>query len=341
MLMGINKKKAIALYSGGLDSILAIKLILEQGIEVTGVYFKTPFLKDQPDCWGEKYLNIPLIYEDLGKDFKEILFNPKYGFGKNKNPCIDCRILMFKKAGALMIREGASFIISGEVLGQRPMSQSKKNLLLISEESGYGKYILRPLSALLLPETEPEKCHTVNRAGLLDIQGRSRKKQMVLARQWGIEYYPSPAGGCKLTEPGFARRIKDLLSKGKYNSNDLELLKSGRHFNIHKNVKLVVGRDEKENKILLSFARQEDYLFSSPTHKGPVALLRFYNNMTVKNDKEVEEILDLAGRITARYCDKEENLDLIDINIWQNNKIIRKVDRVSSLPEQLIKNYLI
>ncbi|MDY0382964.1 MAG: tRNA 4-thiouridine(8) synthase ThiI, partial [Atribacterota bacterium] len=207
--MGINKKKAIALYSGGLDSILAIKLILEQGIEVTGVYFKTPFLKDQPDCWGEKYLNIPLIYEDLGKDFKEILFNPKYGFGKNKNPCIDCRILMFKKAGALMIREGASFIISGEVLGQRPMSQSKRNLLLISEESGYGKYILRPLSALLLPETEPEKCHTVNRAGLLNIQGRSRKKQMVLARQWGIEYYPSPAGGCKLTEPGFARRIKD------------------------------------------------------------------------------------------------------------------------------------
>ena len=240
-----------------------------------------------------------------------------------------------------MIREGASFIISGEVLGQRPMSQSKKNLLLISEESGYGKYILRPLSALLLPETEPERCHIVNRAGLLDIQGRSRKKQMALAKQWGIEHYPSPAGGCKLTEPGFAKRIKDLLSKGKYNSNDLELLKRGRHFNIHKNTKLVVGRNEKENKILLSFARPEDYLFSSPTHKGPVALLRFYNNLGGKNDKEVEEVLDLAGRITARYCDKEGNLDLIDINIWQNNKIIRRLVRASSLPEQQIKYYLI
>jgi tRNA-specific 2-thiouridylase len=339
--MEANKKKAIALYSGGLDSILAIRLILEQGIEVTGVYFKTPFLNEQPDYRGEKYLNISLIYEDLSKDYKEILFNPKYGFGKNRNPCIDCRIMMFKKAGLLMLREDASFIISGEVLGQRPMSQSKKNLLLISEESGFGKYILRPLSALLLPETEPERCHIVNRTGLLDIQGRSRKRQMALAQQWGIGQYPSPAGGCKLTEPGFAKRIKDLLSKGKYNSNDLELLKSGRHFNIDKNVKLVVGRNEKENKILLSFARQEDYLFSSPTHKGPVALLRFYNNLIGKKDREVEEILDLASRITARYCDKEDCSDLIDINIWQNNKIIRSMEKVFPFPEQSIKEYLI
>ncbi len=336
-----NNKKAIALYSGGLDSILAIKLILEQGIEVTGVYFKTPFLKDQPDCWGEKYLNIPLINEDLGKDFQEILFNPKYGFGKNKNPCIDCRILMFKKIGALMIREDASFIISGEVLGQRPMSQSKKNLLLISEESGYEKYILRPLSALLLPETEPEKCFVVNRAGLLDIQGRSRKTQMALAKQWRIEHYPSPAGGCKLTEPGFSNRIKDLLSKGKYDFNNLELLKTGRHFDIHKSVKLVVGRNDKENKAIFTLARQEDYLFSSPTHKGPVALLRFYNNLTGKDDKEVGEILNLAGKITARYCDKDENSDLIDINIWQNSKILRKVGEVPPLPEHLVKYYLI
>ena len=339
--MEAYKKKAIALYSGGLDSILAIKLILEQGIEVTGVYFKTPFLKDQPDYQGEKYLNIPLLYKDLSRDYKEILFNPKYGFGKNKNPCIDCRIMMFKKAGSLMLREGASFIVSGEVLGQRPMSQSKKNLLLISEESGFGKYILRPLCALLLPETEPERCQIVDRNKLLDIQGRSRKRQMALAQQCGIEQYPSPAGGCKLTELGFAKRIKDLLSKGKYNSNDLELLKSGRHFNIHQNAKLVVGRNERENKILLSFAREEDYLLSSPTHKGPVALLRFYNNMVGKKDKEVEDILDLAARITARYCDKEDDSNLININIWQNNKIIRRMGQVPSLSEQSIKDYLI
>ena len=339
--METSKKKAIALYSGGLDSILAIKLILEQGIEVIGVYFKTPFLKNEPDYQGEKYLNIPLIYEDLSKDYKEILFNPKYGFGKNKNPCIDCRILMFKKAGALMVQEGASFIISGEVLGQRPMSQNKKNLLLIGEETGLEKYILRPLSALLLPATEPERCLIVNRAELLDIQGRSRKRQIDLARKWGIEHYPSPAGGCKLTEPGFSKRLKDLLNKGKYNSNDLELLKTGRHFNIHKYVKLMVGRNEKENKILLSFARPEDYLFSSPTHKGPVALLRFYNNLVGRNNEEIEENLVLAGRITARYCDKGDDSDLLDINIWQNNKIIRKTDKVSSLTEELIKYYLI
>ncbi len=338
--MKTNKKRAIALYSGGLDSILAIKLILEQGIEVIGVYFITPFLKSEPDYRGEKQLNIPLLYVDLGRDFQEIMLNPKFGFGKNKNPCIDCRILMFKKAGALMIQERASFIISGEVLGQRPMSQSKRNLLLISEESGFGKYILRPLSALLLPVTEPERCHIVNRGELLDIQGRSRKRQIDLARQWGIENYPSPAGGCKLTEPGYAHRIKDLLIKGKYNFNDLELLKVGRHFNIHKFAKLVVGRNEKENKIIFSLASPEDYLFNSPTHKGPVALLRCYDNLAEKNE-EIENILDLVSKITARYCDKEVSTDFIDINISKNNKIMKKLKKVSPLTEQYVKNYLI
>ncbi|HNR65916.1 MAG TPA: tRNA 4-thiouridine(8) synthase ThiI, partial [Atribacterota bacterium] len=316
------------------------KKILEQGIEVIGVYFTIPFLKNEPDYQGEKHLNIPLLYVDLGRDFQEILLNPKFGFGKNINPCIDCRILMFKKAGALMIQEGASFIISGEVLGQRPMSQSKKNLFLISEESGFGKYILRPLSALLLPETEPERCHIVKRGELLDIQGRSRKRQIDLARQWGIENYPSPAGGCKLTEPGYAHRIKDLLIKGKYDFNDLELLKVGRHFNIYKFVKLVVGRNEKENKIILSLASPEDYLLNSPTHKGPVALVRCYNNLAEKNE-EIDNILDLASKITTRYCDKEESADLIDINISKNNKIIKKLKQVPSLSEQSIKNYLI
>lgn len=339
-LMITEKRKAIALYSGGLDSILAVKLIQEQGIEVTGVYFRTPFLKDEPEHYGEQYLNIPFIIEDISRDFMEIMLNPRYGFGKNENPCIDCRIMMFKKAGEIMVREGASFIISGEVLGQRPMTQNKKSLLLISDESGYGELILRPLSALLLPETEPEKCLMVNRSAMMDIQGRSRKRQMALAQQWRIEKYPSPAGGCKLTEPGFARRLKDLLNKNKYDNNDFELLKVGRHFNIHKNIKLVVGRNEKENKMILSLANSQDYILSSYNHKGPVSLLRFYNESMEEKEK-MTEVLDIACRITARYCDKDAKSDLVDINIWENNKQIKRFTGIPSMPEQLIQRYLI
>lgn len=340
--MVTKEKKAIALYSGGLDSILAIKLIQEQGIEVVGLYIRTPFLNNKPDYYGEEYLNIPLIYVDLNKEYQEIMVTPKYGFGKNKNPCIDCRISMFKKAGEIMIKERASFIISGEVLGQRPMSQCKKNLILISEESGFGKFILRPLSALLLPETESEKCGLIDRSKLLDIQGRSRKRQMELAKQWKINRYPSPAGGCKLTEPGFAHRVKDLLSKKKdgFSERDIELLKIGRHFNIDKNVIFVVGRNEKENKKLLSLSIPEDYIFSPSFHKGPVSLLRIYNDL-LDNHPEVEELLKLTGRIIARYCDKEDIAELIDINIWRDNRIIRKMTQVPSLPEDIIKSYII
>lgn len=338
--MGVKKRKAIALYSGGLDSILAIKLIQQQGIEVIGFYLKTPFLEEEPEPYGEKYLNIPLIVEDMFPDFRELLFHPKHGFGKNENPCIDCRILMFKKAGELMVREKASFIISGEVLGQRPMTQNKKNLLLISKESGYGDFILRPLSAILLPETEPERANMVNRSRLMDIQGRSRKRQMELAKQWGILNYPSPAGGCKLTEPGFAHRMKDLLSKGYYDSNDIELLKVGRHFNIHQSLKLVVGRNEKENKIILSLAKPGDFLLNSSSHKGPISLLRCYNNFEEQGD-ELIELLNLAGRITGRYCDKERDTDLIDIYIWKKDSQTKKLLQVTSLSEQDASRYLI
>lgn len=340
--MGPEKKKAIALYSGGLDSILSIKLILQQNIGVIGVYFKTPFLKAEPDHCGEKYLDISLIYVDLNKDYQELIRNPKYGFGKNINPCIDCRILMFKKAGEIMVQEKASFIISGEVLGQRPMSQNKKNIMMIGEQSGYGQWILRPLSALLLPETEPERSLLVDRNQLLDLQGRSRKRQIELARQLGIKEYPSPAGGCKLTEPGFAHRIKDLLNKSsdEINANDIEILKIGRHFNIHPKMILIVGRNERENKSLLALANSQDYLFSSPTHKGPVSLLRYYNGLT-DGEQELEDVLIIASKITARYCDKNDISELVDINIRKNNSIIKNTKQLAPISEDSIKQYII
>lgn len=338
--MVVKRKKALALYSGGLDSMLAIKIILEQNIEVVGVYFKTPFTKDKPDHYGEKYLNIPFLIEDISNDFLKILLNPKHGFGKNINPCIDCRILMFQKAGKLMTREKASFIISGEVLGQRPMTQNKKSLLMISEESGYGKWIVRPLSALLLPETEAEKQNIIDRSKMMDIEGRSRKRQIAIATQWGIKDYPSPAGGCKLTEPGFAKRMRDLLTRENFVISDIDLLKVGRHFNTHKYAKLVVGRNERENKIIFTLARSQDYLLSSEEHKGPISLLRFYINSELKED-ELEKILDIAAKITARYCDREQDRDLVDINIWKADHKIKKLKGVPSLSQQLIEHYLI
>ena len=337
-----NRKKAVALYSGGLDSILAIKVILQQDIDVVGVKFETPFIENKPDTYIEQSLNIVFLREDIGKDFKKILLNPEHGYGRNVNPCIDCRILMFRKAGEIMEREKASFIISGEVLGQRPMTQNKKSLLMISEESGYGQWIVRPLSALLLPETKPEKLNIINRSQLLDIQGRSRKRQIDLAKKWGIKTYLAPAGGCKLTEPGFARRMNDLLLKKNFNKNDIDLLKAGRHFLLHKYAKLVVGRNEKENQKIFSLVQTKDYLLNSQNFKGPFSLLRIYNDLDSHfSESEIDKILDLASKITARYCNKNRDTDLVDINIWNSAKNINQKKVVQALSERQIDSYLI
>jgi len=209
-----DKIKAVALFSGGLDSILAVKLIQEQEIEVKGVNFKTPFFGLDKTFFAAKSLDMDLEIIDITQELLEILRNPKHGFGKNMNPCIDCHTFMFKKAGEYMSEIGASFIISGEVLGERPMSQNRNSLSVIERESGFEGRILRPLSALLLAETIPEKGGLVDRNKLLNISGRSRKRQMELAVKMGIEDYPSPAGGCKLTEPAFSKRLRDLFTQG-------------------------------------------------------------------------------------------------------------------------------
>jgi tRNA-uridine 2-sulfurtransferase len=338
-----NEKKAIALYSGGLDSILAIKIILEQNINVIGIQFQSPFIEDKPNTFIERYLRIELIKKDISEEHINLLSNPKHGYGKHINPCIDCRITMFRKAGELMEQKNASFIISGEVLGQRPMTQNKVSILKIGEESGYGERIVRPLSALLLPETLPEKQKIINRSQLMDIQGRSRKRQIALAKSWGIKKYPAPAGGCKLTEPGFANRMNDLLSKNSFGKKDIELLKVGRHFTLNKNTKLVVGRNEQENNKLFSLVQPQDFLLSSKNFKGPVSLLRIYDNSTSEdiNIVEINNILELASRITARYCDRNSDKDFVDIHIWNPNQKIHQKRLVIGLPQQEIAKYLI
>jgi len=327
-----DKIKAVALFSGGLDSILAVKLIQEQGIEVKGVNFKTPFFGLDKTFLAAKSLDMDLEIIDITQELLEILKNPKHGFGKNMNPCIDCHTLMFKKAGEYMSKIGASFILSGEVLGERPMSQNRNSLNIIERESGFEGRILRPLSALLLAETIPEKGRLVDRNKLLNISGRSRKRQMELAVKMGIEDYPSPAGGCKLTEPAFSKRLRDLFIQGVFSLENIELLKLGRHFRLSTDIKLVVGRNKEENEKIKEFFQEGDFLFKAKNLKGPVSLLK---GACQANDG----FIDKSCQITARYCDRnEEENEEVFIDYYRKLKGIIKTKKVKPLAEDELKN---
>lgn len=326
-----DKIKAVALFSGGLDSILALKLIQEQGIEVKGVNFKTPFFGLDEAFVIAKDLDINLEIIDITEELLKILKKPKYGFGKNMNPCIDCHTLMFKKAGGYMTKIGASFVFSGEVLGERPMSQNRNSLIIIERESGFEGKILRPLSALLLTETIPEKWGLVDRNKLLDISGRSRKRQIKLADEMGIKDYPSPAGGCKLTEPAFSKRLRDLFTQKSFSLEEIELLKLGRHFRLSKDIKLVVGRNKEENEQLQNFFQDGDFLFKAKNLKGPVSLLK-------KGSKVNKALIDKSCQITARYCDRnEEENEEVNINYYHKSKELVRAIKVKPLIEDKLE----
>jgi len=326
-----DKIKAVALFSGGLDSILAVKLIQEQGIEVKGVNFKTPFFGLDEILVITKDLDIDLEIIDITEELLKVLKKPKYGFGKNMNPCIDCHALMFKKAGEYMAKIGASFILSGEVLGERPMSQNRNSLNIIERESGFEGRILRPLSALLLPETIPEKEGLVDRSKLLDISGRSRKRQMELAAKIGIRDYPSPAGGCKLTEPSFSNRLKDLFAQKQYSLEEIELLKLGRHFRLDRGVKLVVGRNKNENEKIQEFFREGDLLFKAKNLKGPISLLKGVCQLD-------DDFIGKSCQITARYCDRKGEEDgEVYINYFDKFKKCIKTKKVKPTEEEELK----
>ncbi|MEI6631041.1 MAG: tRNA 4-thiouridine(8) synthase ThiI [bacterium] len=297
--------KALALISGGLDSLLAACLIKEQGVEAIPINFLIPFCHNEKKAITSGSNNaLDKIADSLGQDLKRIdirnefiglLEKPRYGFGANMNPCIDCKILMFTKAKELMKELGASFIVSGEVLGQRPMSQHRQALELIEKKSGLEGLLLRPLSAKLLLETLPEKEGWINREKLLNFGGRTRRPQMELANRFNIKDYQNPAGGCLLTDPQFSRRLKDLIQHRQLGLENIELLKLGRHFRLEDQAKLVVGRDEKENNELLGLTKEGDYLFMPPLEvAGPTCLGR---------GEFSRELLELAGSIACRYCD--------------------------------------
>lgn len=291
--------KAISLFSGGLDSILATEIIRNQGIQVTAFNVKTPFGIPKKDGTSEaqqaaKQLKVPLKVLTVDKDYIRMLRNPKHGYGKNLNPCIDCKILILKKAKKYAKEIGADFLFTGEVLGERPMSQHYPALQSIEKEAGLKGKLLRPLSAKLLPTTEAEKKGLVDRNKLLSIQGRSRKPQFELAKQFGIKTYPSPAGGCLLTCEEYTKKLKDLLiEKKRISTKDIALLRIGRHFRLGKN-KIIVGRNETENKLLSANKEKNDYYFELPDIVGPITLLQ---------GPKTKNSIKKAAELTAFYSD--------------------------------------
>ena len=294
----MKKIRAFALVSGGLDSALAAKLVRDQGIALTAVHFVSPFWdgeKKYPARIAEK-LNIPFKKIPLRRDYLKMLRNPKHGYGSAFNPCIDCHAFMFRKAWETGKKTGVKFLVTGEVLGQRPMSQRLPALRIIEKETGLTGRILRPLSAKLLNETEPEKKGWVDRGKLLAIEGRSRKPQLAISGEFSADDYSCPAGGCLLTMEGFAKKMKDLFQRREdITWNDIKLLKLGRHFRYRQN-RIIVGRDQGENETLRKLKPKEDYLFKVPIVESPIAILQGPKTKTA---------IRLAARLTARYSDSK------------------------------------
>ncbi len=306
-----EQKKAAALISGGLDSMLAAKVVMEQGVHVEGINFFTGFCveghthairskdkakpKRNNSLWVAEQLGIKLHIIDIIEEYKQVLLNPRHGYGAHMNPCLDCKIFMVDKARQWIAENGFDFIITGEVIGQRPMSQRRQTMPIVARESGAGDLLLRPLCALNLPETLPERQGWVKRDLLHDFSGRSRKPQMALAEKYGFDDYAQPAGGCCfLTDEHYSVKLVDLWkARGKrdYDLDDVMLLKVGRHIRPNPDFKLIIAREEGENRFLQGY-RKQFISMEAVSHRGPLTLI---------DGSPSSEDLNLAARITARY----------------------------------------
>ncbi|NOZ24549.1 MAG: hypothetical protein GXO94_00405 [Nitrospirae bacterium] len=312
---GTKKARAVALLSGGLDSTLAILVLLRLGVDVTAITFLTHFgcdITDSSSCSRDpmpaaKKFGFKVKLSHLADKFIEIVKNPAFGHGKNMNPCIDCRILMLREAKVFMDLIGADFLVTGEVLGQRPMSQRRECFPLVDREAGVEGLVLRPLSARLLPPTEPELKGLVDREALYGFRGRTRKPQMALAAELGLTDYPSPAGGCLLTEPSYAFRLRDLLScNPSPELKDLHLLRVGRHFRRSPGCKIIVGRNKGENEKIVSLATAGDILVKVEGVGSPA---------TIVTGRASDDDIMTAASLTARYSDAK-HLPSVETTVW-------------------------
>ncbi|MBI5376346.1 MAG: 7-cyano-7-deazaguanine synthase [Candidatus Schekmanbacteria bacterium] len=333
------KIKALALLSGGLDSTLAVKVIQEQGVEVSAINFVSPFclctskkrgcLSEASRVCDELGVELKVVY--VGKDYLDVIRKPKFGYGKNMNPCIDCRIHMHTIAKKHMEEIGAQFIISGEVLGQRPMSQRRDSMNIIDRESGLKGILLRPLSAKHFPITIPEEKGWVDREKLPAITGRSRKKQFELAEELGINDYPCPAGGCLLTDFNFSIRLRDLFNNQEdVTVGDINLLKTGRHFRLAHGAKFVIGRSEVENIAMRGMLREGDVWFEPVDVSGPSGLLRAVNP---------DDFIEISASIIARYS--KENNGKITVSISRGADGETSSITVSSASQEFVEGTMV
>lgn len=342
-------RKAVSLISGGLDSLLATKVILDQGIHVEGINFFTGFCveghthairkkdnskpKRNNALWVAEQLGIKLHIIDIVEEYKDVVLNPRHGYGANLNPCLDCKIFMVHKALEWIQQHDFDFLITGEVIGQRPMSQRKATMPVIAQESGAEELLLRPLCARKLPPTLPEREGWVDRDRLFDFNGRSRKPQIALARQFGFDDYAQPAGGCCfLTDENYSVKLQDLWSnrgQKKYDLDDIMLLKVGRHIRPRPEFKLIIAREEGETRFLSGYKGQFQTI-KTVSHGGPMAL--------VEGADLNEEQLHLACAITARFS-KGRDADVVELRYTSPGQAARSV-HVKAMPaDDIPKNW--
>jgi tRNA U34 2-thiouridine synthase MnmA/TrmU len=332
-----RQPKAVALISGGLDSLLAARVVMEQGVHVEGINFYTGFCveghthairkkdrarpKRNNALWSAEQLGIKLHIVDIIDEYKDVVINPQHGYGSNLNPCLDCKIFMVSKAREWIAANGFDFILTGEVIGQRPMSQRKDTMPVIARDSGAGERLVRPLCARNLPPTLPETEGWLDRERLYGFSGRSRKPQMALARKFGFEDYAQPAGGCCfLTDKQYSVKLADLWAtrgKREYDLDDIMLLKVGRHLRPRPNFKIIVGREEGENRFLEGYRKR--FVHMLPTsHTGPLVLL----------DGEISaDDIELAARLTARFS-QGRDADRVTIEVNRQSGATRSLDVV-------------
>ena len=346
-----QKRKAVALISGGLDSMLAVKVIQEQGIHVEGINFFTGFCveghthavrkkhqdkqKRNNALWVAEQLGIKLHIVDVVEEYKDILLNPVHGYGKNVNPCLDCKTFMVKKAVEWIKEHDFDFIITGEVVGQRPMSQRRETMPVVAKESGGDDLLVRPLSAGQLPETLPEREGWLDRDKLYDFSGRTRKPQMALAQQFGFKDYAQPAGGCcMLTDENYAIKLQDMWHNRpsrNYELDDIIMLKMGRHFRLAPHLKLIIGREEGENRFMQGYKNQFISIFPT-SHPGALCLV----DGEFKSDRERDQALALVARYSQGKNDPE-----VKLTIRQNNGEEQEYSITPMAPDTINKDWLI
>ena len=329
-MMSNKNRRALSLFSGGLDSLLSILWMKRLGYEVIPVFFRSHFFGSEKAEHYAGAAGLELRVVDISDDLIEVLRNPRYGFGKNMNPCIDCHSLMFRRAGRMMEKEGIDFLISGEVLGQRPMSQRLDAMNAVKKHSGYGDYIIRPLSQKLLPDTKPIREGWVRKDELLDIQGRGRHRQLEMVKEFDLEDFSNPGGGCLLTDRGYSLRLRDLFKHDMTAERYIKFLRFGRHFRINDDVKLVMGRNSTELSDIFELVTDETVLRAA-NHQGPIGVI---NSKRELNEEEIRQ----AAEIVLSYTNRASENDLIVYGL--NNDFHSEIE-VHKLPRERIVEMLI